>query len=260
MVSIHGAAAENRPGTADAPIKFTRTAANSVFFQGLLRAQAGKLAGAAEQIRRLSEIADRHQDDLRREVQRVQSTADEDLVTGLRASLIGAALAGRAWPGMDEAAMLDAVLDDGRTWARADVTMRAPEWLSTLDRHRTARRDLVSGLRAGFGISRGVTGGVRMVDAARALPLLRRAAEAWEWRTPDAELAPWIGKAVARFTEWDTLIDAQIALLKGQLDQAAVISAQKVPEPAIPRRGGTLQSPPPPQRDTRRMTWNISLR
>ena len=74
VVSIHGAAAENRPGTADAPIKFSRTAANSVFFQGLLRAQAGKLAGAAEQIRRLSEIADRHQDDLKREVQRVQST------------------------------------------------------------------------------------------------------------------------------------------------------------------------------------------
>jgi hypothetical protein len=217
VISIQDAAAENRPGTADAPIKFTRTAANSVFFQGILRAQAGKLAGAVEQVRRLSEIANRHQDDLRRGVQRVQSTADQDLVTGLRASLIGAALAGHAWPGMDEAAMLDAALDDGRRWARADAATRTPEWRRTLERHRDARRDLISGLRAGFGITRGVTGGVRMIDAARALPLLRSAAESWAWRTPDTELAPWIGKAVARFTEWDNLIDAQIALLTSQL-------------------------------------------
>ena len=90
------------------------------------------------------------------------------------------------------------------------------------------------GCSAGFGISRGVTGGVRMIDAARALPLLRTAAESWEWRTPDAELAPWIGKAVARFTEWDNLIDAQIALLTSQLSQTAVIFCRKVHEPAIP--------------------------
>jgi hypothetical protein len=217
VVSIQDAGAENRPGTADAPIKFSRSAANSVFFQGLLRAQAGKLPGAAEQVRRLSEIADRYQEDLRRGVQRVQSTADLDLVTGLRASLIGAALAGRAWPGMDEAALLDAVLDDGRTWARADAAMRTAEWLSALERHRAARPDLVRGLRSGFGVSRGVTGGVRMIDAARAMPLLRSAAESWEWHTPDTEPAQWVRKAVARFAEWDNLIEGQIALLTHQL-------------------------------------------
>ena len=107
VVSIEGAAAENRPGTADAPIKFSGAPPTPSSSRDSFERRPARLAGAAEQVRRLSEIADRHQDDLRREVQRVQSTADQDLLTGLRASLIGAALAGRAWPGMDEAALLD---------------------------------------------------------------------------------------------------------------------------------------------------------
>jgi len=213
LVSIEGAAAENRPGTADAPIKFSRGAPNSVFFQGLLQAQAGKVPGAADSVRRLSELADRHQDTLRRGVQRAQRTADQDLLTGLRASLIGAALAGQAWPGMDDAALLAAALDDGRGWARTDSAMRTSAWQSALDRHREARRELVVGLRSGFGIRRGVQGDVRMIDAARALPLLRTAARTWEWRTPDSELPPWVKKAVVRFADWGTLVEAQIALL-----------------------------------------------
>jgi len=217
VVSIEGAAAENLPGTADAPIRFRRTAANSVFFQGLLAAQAGQLPGAAEQVRRLGEIADRHRAVLQAAVQRVQATGDENLVTAIRAALIGAALAGRAWPGLDEAALLEAVLDDGQTWAYADTRIRTAEWLSALDRHRAARPDLVRAIRAGLGISRGATGGVRMIDAARAVPLLRRAAEEWRWRTPETEPAAWVRKAVARFGEWDNLIDGQIALLTREL-------------------------------------------
>ncbi|MGH3400992.1 MAG: protein DpdH [Streptosporangiaceae bacterium] len=219
LVSIEGAAAENRPGTADAPIKFSRGAANSVFFQGLLRAQAGQMPGAAESVRRLSELADRHQDTLRQGVQRARRTTDQDLITGLRASLIGAALAGQACPGMDDAALLTAALDEGRGWARTDRALRIPAWQNTLDRHREARRELVMGLRSGFGISRGVTGSVRMIDAARAVPLLRSAARSWEWRTPDSELAPWVRKAVGRFADWGTLVEAQIALLTQYLDQ-----------------------------------------
>jgi hypothetical protein len=219
VVSIQRAAAENSPGTADAPIKFKRNAANAVFFQGILRAQAGRLPGAAEQVRKLSEIADRYQDALKRSVQRVQAVTDPDLVTALRASLIGAALAGRAWPGKDESILLDAALDDGRTWAYADTAIRTRDWLSALDRHRAARPELVSAIRAGFGISRGVTGGVRMIDTARAMPLLRSAAESWEWRTPDTEPAQWVRKAVARFADWDKLIDGEIALLTEQLSR-----------------------------------------
>ena len=52
-----------------------------------------------------------------------------------------------------------------------------------------------------------------MIDAARALPLLRSAAQSWEWRTPDTELPPWVKKAVGRFADWGTLVEAQIALL-----------------------------------------------
>jgi hypothetical protein len=219
LVSIEGAAAENRSGTADAPIKFSRGATNSVFFQEVLRAQAGKVPGAAESVRRLSELADRHQVSLREGVQRYQRTKDQDLITGLRASLIGAALAGQAWPGMDDAALLAAAIDDGRGWARADSAMRTPIWQNTLDRHREARRELVIGLRLGFGIRRGVTGNVRMIDAARALPLLRSTVESWEWQTPDSELPPWVKKAVFRFADWETLVAAQIALLTGYLTQ-----------------------------------------
>ena len=58
-----------------------------------------------------------------------------------------------------------------------------------------------------------------MIDAARALPLLRSAAQSWEWRTPDSELPPWVKKAVGRFAEWGTLVDAQIALLTQYLGQ-----------------------------------------
>lgn len=219
VVSIDGAGAENSPGTADAPIKFKRNAANAVFFQGLLRAQAGRLPGAAEQFRKLCELADRHQADFVGEVQRVQSWADPDLTTAIRASLIGAALAGRAWPGMDEAALMDAALDDGQTWAYSDTPIRTPEWVNALDRHRTARPELVRSIRAGLGISRGVRGDVRMIDAARALPLLRSAAEDWRWRTPDKEPAPHVRKAVVRFGEWDSLIDRQLELLSRQLER-----------------------------------------
>lgn len=213
VVSIEGASAENLPGTADAPIKFTRSPANSVFFQGLLQAQAGRIPGTAVQVRRLSEIADRHQGDLIHSVQRVLFTGDQDLITGLRASAIGAALAGRAWPGMDDAALLEAVLDDGRTWARTDAAIRTPAWQSVLERHSVARLELVKGLRSGFGVSRGVRGGVRIIDAARVMPFLRSAVESWQWRTPETTPAAWVRQAVSRFTEWDNLIEEQIALL-----------------------------------------------
>ena len=120
---------------------------------------------------------------------------------------------------MDDAALLAAALDEGRGWARADSAMRIHAWQVTLDRHREARGELVAGLRSGFGISRGVQGGVRMIDAARALPLLRSAAQSWEWRTPDSELPPWVRKAVGRFADWGTVVEAQITLLTQYLAQ-----------------------------------------
>ena len=133
--------------------------------------------------------------------------------TGLRASLIGAALAGQAWPGMDDGPLLDAVLDDGQTWAYADAAMRTPAWLSaagTAPRRASRTRP---GLRAGFGISRGDRGGVRMIDAARAMPLLRWQRKNGSGALPSREPAAHVRRAVARFGEWDNLIDGQLALL-----------------------------------------------
>ena len=95
-----------------------------------------------------------------------------------------------------------------------------------------------------------------MIDAARALPLLRTAAESWEWRTPDSELPPWVRKAVARFAEWDTLIEAQIALLTTSTSPRCGRICRKAHEPAIPSTRSAMRSPPPSRRDTRRTTGN----
>jgi hypothetical protein len=82
-----------------------------------------------------------------------------------------------------------------------------------LQKHREARPELVNGLRSGLGVSRGVRGGVRMIDAARALPLLRAAVKSWRWETP-AETPPWMSKAVNGFAQWDSLLDAQITAMR----------------------------------------------
>ena len=137
----------------------------------------------------------------------------------MRASLLGAALAGHAWPSMGEAQLLAAVLDEGRTWTRGDTALRTPQWLQAWERHVAARGDLVANIRAAVGISRGVTGAVRMIDAARALPLLRAAANGWAWPAPQVELPVWVRKAVARFSDWDDLIDAQVDVLSGRLSR-----------------------------------------
>ncbi len=212
IVSIEGAEGENALGTDQAPIKFKRLPANAVFFQGLLEARAGKVAGNAEPLRRLATLADRYRADLVRRVQHAQATTDDHLVEALRASVIGASLAGKAWPGMAEADLLDAALDDGQSWARADAANCVPGWLQTWERHRTARPALVATIRAGAGISRG-TGSIRMIDAARILPLLRTATENWTWSTPSGDLPDVVKKAVGGFSDWETLVDRQLAAL-----------------------------------------------
>ena len=128
----------------------------------------------------------------------------------MRASLIGATLAGKALPDMSDAELLAVVFDDGEDWDRGDAESCAPSWQATLRKHREARPELVASLRSGLGISRGVRGGVRMIDAARALPLLREAVKSWRWRDARTETAPWIRKAVSGFAQWDSLLDAQI--------------------------------------------------
>ncbi|MFI7208090.1 protein DpdH [Micromonospora aurantiaca (nom. illeg.)] len=216
VVSIEDAEGEGMVGTSDAPIKFKRSPRNATFFQQLLLAANGVTAGNSGAIRRLHRIASRHQRDLQRAVLRARSFSDEDLVTAMRASLLGAVLAGRAWPDMASPALLDAVLDDGASWKRSDVDGCVAPWVALWEAHRAARLELVARLRESVGYRRGTRGDVRMVDAARAMPLLARAAEEWTWR-PE-RLPEWVAKeAVAGFAKFADLVEAQAVRLREDL-------------------------------------------
>jgi hypothetical protein len=213
VVSIDGAYGEREAVTGTAPIRFTRSPGNAVFFQGLLQAKAGNVQAGAEARRRLAGYADQYQSHLQQATLRYLLITDEHLAIGIRVSLIGATLAGKALPDMKEAELLSVVLDDGKTWGRRDSESCARSWQAALQRHLEARPELVAGLRSGLGISRGSRGGVRMIDAVKAFPMLREAVKSWQWTTPGTELAPWMQKAVGGFAEWDRLLDAQISAL-----------------------------------------------
>lgn len=218
VVSIDGALGE-REATGTAPIRFARSPENAVFFQGLLlRAKAGNVQAGAEAWRRLARYADRYQGQLQQATLRYLKVTDDQLSLGVRASLIGATLAGKALPDMKEAELLAVVFDDGKTWGQQDAESFARPWQATLQKHLEARPDLVVGLRSGLGVTRGGTrSGVRMIDAARVLPMLRKAVKSWRWTTPGMELESWIRKAVGGFAEWDSLLEAQLLALTSLL-------------------------------------------
>src|SRR5690606_9621285 len=133
-----------------------------------------------------------------------------------RASLLGAVLAGRAWPDMERPAMLSVVLDDGATWMDVDVRGRTEPWVKMWQAHRDKRRDLVAPLRESIGYRRGTRGGIRVIDAVRAMPLLDRAAATWAWK-PD-RVPEWLPRgAVAGFARLGELVEAQAAQLRDNL-------------------------------------------
>lgn len=256
IVSIEGAYGESE--AAKAPIQFTRSSRNSLYFRGLLLAEAGVLEGqswatnddvtsAAEALRRLARDADSHQADLQRAVVRLETPTDkrkgpltdEQLRLGIRASLIGATLAGRALPEMAEADLLAAVFDEGEGWHRSDAATRGQQWTCTLTRHLTARPDLVWHLRAGLGLSRGITGKVRMIDAARVLPLLREAIASWQWQTPASSPALWIRSAVDGFANWESLLDDQVKTLTAERDEVRALLPEGTPLPETAAAVGT---------------------
>jgi hypothetical protein len=218
VVSIEDAGGEGIGQGEGAPIRFTRSPANAAFFLGILNSKAGQQQDTGAHVRRLQALADRHGVTLQRAVQRVQSLEEENLMLGVRVSLLGAALAGRVHPRADDPALFAAIFDEGRTWQRADEALRTPTWLSLWQRHREGRRELVDSLRAGFGISQGL-GRVRMLDGSRTLPVLREATSAWTWTTPPRGLPTWIAKAVAGFAEWDAVMTAQVQHLTDWLSR-----------------------------------------
>ncbi len=217
-VSIEGARGEGIGEGEHAPIRFARNAINATFFQAILKAKTGFAEGTTEHVSRLAELADRHATTLQRRVREIQSLEDEHLVLGLRASLLGAALAGYAHPGYDDAKLLAAVLDDGAGWQRGDAGLRTVAWTTLWDRHRAARAALVDALRSSCGVTQG-TGAVRIVDANRLLPLLRAAAGRWNWETPGSTAPDWLRPAVAGFSDYGTIVSAQVDRLRQWVDR-----------------------------------------
>ncbi|MER5418957.1 protein DpdH [Streptosporangium roseum] len=210
-VSIEGANGERLPGVENAPIKFKRNALNSQLFQSLIKAKEEEPSFRAADIRRLASLADLKARDFRTRIETVLQISDADLVVAFRASLIGAMLAGKAWPGMDEPALLTASLDEGRDWVRQDQSLHSRQWQSLLERHLKERANLVDRLRNYIGISQG-SGAVKMIDAARALPLLHEAARSWAWPT-DQSIPEWVKPAVFGFNGWLELADEQLQVL-----------------------------------------------
>ncbi|MFE4869464.1 protein DpdH [Streptomyces sp. NPDC056682] len=217
VVSIEGSAVAGISGAASAPIQFKRSATNSRFFQSLIRAQEGLDQVRGEDVRRLATVAEDHSSALATRVQRNMEITDDDLVLGLRASLLGAALAGRSWPGMNIEELLAAAVDDGESWKGVGTMSRPERWTVAFNQHLAARRTLVMHIRTGVGISQGSRGAVGMIDAARAVPLLEKAAANWSWEAPVSTIPEWIKPAVKPFVSWPALIDSQITMLNDLL-------------------------------------------
>ncbi len=219
VVSIEGAGVDGIIGTDAAPIRFNRSATNSRFFRSLIRAEANLDEVRGEDVRRLASIAEGHAEALATRVQNHLEITDQALVLGMRASLIGAALAGHAWPGMKDEQLLATVLDDGTRWPQSSGTAMSGRWSDMLSEHLIHRSYLVDRIKTGIGIAQGA-GAVRMVDAARAVPLLEKASSDWLWQLPPGTLLPgWVKPAVKRFATWPVLIENQLAALQELLEE-----------------------------------------
>lgn len=216
IISIEGAS-ERLVGVENAPIKFARNAYNSQSFQSWIRAMAGTPVTRVSDLRRLASLSEAKTRELTSKLQTYFEITDEQLVLGFRASLIGAALAGIAWPDMDEASLLAACFDDGSGWGRQDQYLRTQKWQRMLTGHMAHRTALVERLRMSVGVAQG-TGAVRMIDAARVLPLLKQATGSWTWN-PDATVPAWVKPAVNNFSGWIDVVDEQIHEMAGVLQR-----------------------------------------
>lgn len=215
-VSIEQAAAEAL-ARGDSPVIFKRTPANAEFFKSLILLSVESVVGVRPQdVVRLSSTADRYARVLRERVTEQSQVGDDDLVAGLGVSLMGAALAGHAHPGMPLPQLYAAAFNPGQSWPRSDISSRTPLWQTSLASHLAKRGALVDKLRGALGVGQG-TGAVQVIDAARALPLLRRAAERWE--SDDIELPRWAQDAAQPLAGWRVLVPAQHAQLVSLLQE-----------------------------------------
>ncbi|MEU9577214.1 protein DpdH [Streptomyces chilikensis] len=191
-VSIEDASSEGL--NASAAVVLERNPSNGEFFKSLLRLQSQETDGVRGQdIVQLAATAERHRSALRARVAVNTERTDEDLVVGLRASLLGAAMAGQVVPGMPIEALYSAAFDAGQAWARPDISSRTEAWMKRLEAHLQHRSSLVETLLSSLGLGQGATGAVSVIDAARAIPLVKRAAEKWDLTSVD--LPEWTKEA-----------------------------------------------------------------
>ncbi|MEU8132137.1 protein DpdH [Streptodolium elevatio] len=215
-VSIEGAAAEAL-ARGVSPIIFKRTPANAEFFKSLILLSVDAADGARTQdVLRLAHLADRYAQVLRERITAHAQMSDDHLVAGLRVSLMGAALAGRAHPGMSLLQLHAAAFDPGASWQRSDASSRTEAWQASLGAHVAKRTNLVETLRGALGVGQG-SGAVQVIDAVRALPLLRRAAERWE--LDGIELPKWAQDAARPLAGWRELVRAQHVQLVTLLEE-----------------------------------------
>lgn len=221
MVSIVGAA-EAIAKNVEAPIRFERTPENAVFFAGLVKLKAGISEGTLHARLRLDELAEKHAAKVRAAVVAERRIADEDLVKGVRASLVGAALAGVVAPGATDEILLNAAIADLNSLTRDDDATRSQAWRAALERHLRARGSLVQTLREAVGVSQGISGEVHGVDARRLLPLVREAASRWSIKPEDGS-PDWVGPVQLPLFGLQALVDEQLKAL-GEL--AAAVRAR----------------------------------
>nr|WP_276147165.1 protein DpdH [Streptomyces sporangiiformans] len=215
QVSIEDASAEAM--NAGAAIVLKRNPATGEFFKSLIRIYADADGIRAQDILRLASMAEHYRPAMRGRVVRSLERADEDLIVGLRVSLLGAALAGQVVPGMPIEALYAAAFDKGQEWQRPDSSCRTELWMTRLDNHMQHRAGLVDTLLNSLGLGQGV-GTVHVIDATRAMPLLQKAAEKWDLSA--LELPKWAKSAAAPLRAgWEPLLRGQFHELKTLLDE-----------------------------------------
>lgn len=206
-VSIEDASAEALNKSAAIILK--RNPSNGEFFKSLIRVNAQDADGMRPQdVVRLASTAETHRAALRERVALNAEHSDEDLVAGLRVSLLGAAFAGQVVPGLPIDALYLAAFDKGQTWARQDNSSRTETWVKRLDAHLQHRAGLVEALLSSLGLGQGA-GAVHVLDGARAVAFVRKAAQ--EWDLSSVELPMWAKEAALPFRSGlDSVVRGQL--------------------------------------------------